>query len=623
MGMSGSGGVKGWLVVGLCLGLLVLWTGEAEGVAGIGGRPGRSKAGVDALHPGAGGQGRGLVAAADAGPAAPDAPAAKRMFRVPLGIKRVKRVRLMLAVAPFKVFKAKGGIGSQTRIAGRVARRLRSLFRLLVGVTRVISPRANLERPPMDGIDLGTFYFNAWSRIGAQRLVKGAVRGAGKGRFEVLLRLYDVTLSRLVLRTRVKVTNRTLERGTRILADRVYKVLTGSRGIFTTRIAFVRRNRKGAKDIWVMPFGGGRARRVVSNGSINVLPSWSPDGMSLLYTSYLRGRPDIYRKDLRTGRSVRLTATRGTATGAVWSPDGSRIAVTMSGRSTEADSDIFVMRGNGKGLKRLTGAWGIDASPSWSPKGRLMAFVSQRHVNPQIFMMRSSGADQKRLTFFGDYNQEPRWCPSGGGILFTGRDEFLKYDLFLLHLDRKGNVIKDGRQNPQRLTQNQGSNFGATWSPDGLMILFVSTRFGERKLFLMSADGVYQRLLVRTRGDYETPAWSAPLGWGGPKRVVARRRRVRGRPPRGRAARRGSRSAAREGATVGRKKAATKGPGDGGKAGAKGRKAVAKRRRGAAGKGKGRSKLPGARKSPARKASVAGDRGGDADDDDDDDDDDD
>lgn len=199
----------------------------------------------------------------------------------------------------------------------------------------------------------------------------------------------------------------------------------------------------------------------------------------------------------------------------------------MSNARDDEASNIFIMGSNGRGLRRLTKSWGIDASPSFSPDGKKLAFVSQRRVNPQLFMMNVDGSNQRRLTYFGDYNQEPRWSPGGRSILFTARDEYLKYDLFLLHLNKDGSLVKGEGMNPQRLTQNQGSNYGGCWSPDGLMIMFVSNRFGERKLFLMSPDGKYQRLMIRTRGDYETPAWSPPVLSGRRKAAEVNKRRVR------------------------------------------------------------------------------------------------
>ena len=161
-------------------------------------------------------------------------------------------------------------------------------------------------------------------------------------------------------------------------------------------------------------------------------------------------------------------------------------------------------------MRRVTRSWGIDASPTWSPDGKQIAFVSTRYATPQIFLMNANGTKQTRLTFKGDYNQEPRWSPTGKEILFTARDERLQYDLFVIQLNK--NASGELKLDYRRLTQNQRKNLEADWSPDGKHIIFVSTRFGEKKIFVMNRDGSQQRLLFRGRGDYETPAWSPVPG---------------------------------------------------------------------------------------------------------------
>lgn len=382
-------------------------------------------------------------------------------------------------------------------------------FKLLPGTFNLIDKRSFLERPPYNGVDLGTFYFKPWIQIKTNGLLKIGLRKLGKDTFTLLFRFYDVDESKLVVRSNPTIRLKDYRWFIHRLCDRVYRYLTNQPGVFSTKIAYVKRNRTKGKDIWISDFDGHNRRRIVSNGSINVMPRWSPDGRHLIFTSYLTGGANLYKINLKTRKMTRLRQRKGTYTGASFHPKTGQIAFAMTAQGSNAAADIYVSQSSGARRRRLTKSWGIDVSPSWSPDGKQLAFVSERYASPQIFLMNADGSGQTRLTFKGDYNQEPRWSPRGNEIMFTARDEFLKYDLFVIRLNKDAS----GALKPtyRRLTQNQGTNLEATWSPDGRYILFVSTRVGERKLFIMNTDGSKQQLFLRGWGNFETPAWSPIL----------------------------------------------------------------------------------------------------------------
>src|SRR5262249_23182819 len=151
-----------------------------------------------------------------------------------------------------------------------------------------------------------------------------------------------------------------------------------------------------------------------------------------------------------------------------WSPDGSRMAVTLT---RGGNADIYLLTPEGSIIKRLTDGPGIDTSPSWSPDGGQIAFVSNRLGNPQIYVMSADGGGPRRLTYQGTYNQTPRWCPRADTpmLAFTGRDEHLRFDVFTLDV-RSGQVT--------RLTQNQGDNEEPSWAPNCRVIAYKSSRGG-------------------------------------------------------------------------------------------------------------------------------------------------
>ena len=142
----------------------------------------------------------------------------------------------------------------------------------------------------------------------------------------------------------------------------------------------------------------------------------------------------------------------------------------------------------------------MNTSPSWSPDGKRLTFVSNRGGSPQIYVMNADGSGVKRLTFQGNYNTTPAWSPRGDLIAFTARDERNAFDLFTVNVD-SGKVV--------RLTQDSSNNEEPSFSPNGRLIMFTSTRTGTRHLHVMTFDGNNQVALPIEKGDYATPDWGS------------------------------------------------------------------------------------------------------------------
>lgn len=360
------------------------------------------------------------------------------------------------------------------------------------GLFQVLDRRSYLARPN-EGVTAGTIDFASWTNVGAESLVKVQLSSSG-GQLKGELRLFTVATGREDLRDSREVPAGNARRLAHALANTLYKFFTRETGPFESHIAFVRKTAQG-KDVYLADWDG-KAAQPVGAGGLNVLPAIRPDGKTVAFTSFRKGKPDIYTA--QPGEAPRpIVQTGRMATGVAYSPDGRRIAYSLAdGESAQ----IWVANADGSSPKQLTQTpFFINSSPTWSPDGKRIAFVSNRGGSPQIYVMNADGSGEaKRLTFQGNYNQTPDWSPRGDLIAFTARDERNAFDLFTVNVET-GKIT--------RLTQDQGNNEEPVFSPNGRLILFSSTRNGSPQLFVMTSEGNNQVALPMEKGSYTTPDW--------------------------------------------------------------------------------------------------------------------
>jgi TolB protein len=308
------------------------------------------------------------------------------------------------------------------------------------------------------------------------------------------MRLYDVARQQELLHGTYTAQRQGLRQVAHRFGDDVVRFFTREPGVFQTRIAWVRETDAG-KQIVVSEWDG-FAPQAITGADINLLPSWSPDGKSIIFTSFRDGGgAHLFAVDLAALNVRPLVITGDFATGGVFSPDGSRLVFSSSHND---NSDVYVAKADGSAPKRVTDARGIDISASWSPDGKRIAFVSERAGTPQIYTMAADGSDVRRLTFQGNYNQEPAWSPKGDLIAFSGRDEHRVFDLYTVAVDT-GKVT--------RLTQNQGTNEKPAWAPNGRYLLFSSTRTGKRQIWMCQPDGSNHRQVTNEKVGASDPSW--------------------------------------------------------------------------------------------------------------------
>jgi len=279
------------------------------------------------------------------------------------------------------------------------------------------------------------------------------------------------------------------------MSDEVFRYYTREPGVFSTRIAAIRK----VNDLYqliTVDVDGRNPEVLLSEKDILLLPAWRPDGKEMLLTSYRSGRPEIWVYRL-SDHSFRSLGHRGNSMGGEYSPDGKRIAYCLT---EGADTHIWVMNADGSNARRLTRDPTIDVSPFWSPDGTRITFTSDRAGTPQLYVMAADGSGVRRITFQGNYNQTPIWSPRGDTIAFTARDERKVFDLFLVTVDR--GVIT-------RITQDQGrTNEDPSYAPNGRLIVFRTDRNGYGQLVVSDPFGNHQTVILGSEdADLVAPAW--------------------------------------------------------------------------------------------------------------------
>jgi TolB protein len=366
------------------------------------------------------------------------------------------------------------------------------------GLIDFLNPAAFVEDPNKAGVTPGTFKMQDWSSIGAELVIKGKGSVDAKGvTLEVFV--YAANSGRQLLAKRYRANEESIRKMAHTVSNDVMFALTGKKGPFTSKIAFVS-DKTGKKEIYVMDYDGFNPIKVTSRFSHAMAPAWSPDGKQIAFTAVTKNSRNVrnhnlFVYNLPNGKITMLSNRTGINSGAVFNPVGHQLALTMS---FTGDSEIYLMDPKSKVVQRITNSYGIDVDPSWSPDGKSLAFVSTRFGRPMIYKMDSSGANVQRLTYAGYYNATPSWSPMGGKIAFAGWDAG-KFDIFIMNTDGS---------NIERLTKNMGDNEDPDFAPDGYFIAYSSNRKGKKNIYITNVDNTVHRQITSDFGNCESPRWS-------------------------------------------------------------------------------------------------------------------
>lgn len=333
--------------------------------------------------------------------------------------------------------------------------------------------------------------FAEWSGRGADYLAYGTVTNNG-GQYSISYRLVDNVRQTQLDAVAFAGTERELRRLSHRIADRIYEKITGVRGVFSTRIAYVLQ----AGDTYELQIADadGQNPQVMLRSKHSIIsPAWSPDGSRLAYVSFELGKPVVYVQTLATGQRTPVANFKGNNSAPAWSPGGDQLAVVLS---RDGISQIYTMGVDGSGLRRVMRSPLIDTEPQYTPDGGSLVFTSDRGGSPQIYRVPVSGGEAQRITFGGSYNISPALSPDGNKLVYVTR----RNGAFRIGM-------QDMASGSEQLLTAGPDDESPSFAPNGMQILYSSVQDGRSVLAVTSVDGRVRQTLSALNGKVREPVW--------------------------------------------------------------------------------------------------------------------
>jgi TolB protein len=355
---------------------------------------------------------------------------------------------------------------------------------------------SKMLQKPTDGADVD---FQDWSFVGVEAVVVGKVIQTGANAYTLQFQLFDVFGRRQLVGYRMPASRGTMRSAAHRVADMIYEKLTGIKGVFGTKVAYVTAKREGEGRLFsliVSDQDGFNEHTIMESADPIMSPAWSPDSRQLAYVSFEGNQSSIFVQTLRTGNRFKVSSKPGINGAPSFSPDGRKLVVTLGG--VDGNLDIYVLDVNSRRTTRLTTHRAIDTEGTWSPDGDYIYFTSDRSGGPQIYRVGANGGTPERVTFEGSYNARPRLSPDGKRLAMVHNDRG-NYRIAVMSIDRKDLlVLSTGRQDES-----------PSFAPNSDILIYATRQGRNGVLETVSADGlIRQKLAARAGGDVREPVWS-------------------------------------------------------------------------------------------------------------------
>jgi TolB protein len=402
---------------------------------------------------------------------------ASAQFRVE--ISGVGATQIPVAVAPFR---DETGAAPSLGVASAIVRAdlERSGVFKLVAAPNVIDETAQPNLPE-------------WRARGADALAGGSVARLADGRLDVRFKLWDAVKNQDLGGQSLAVPVADMRLAAHRIADTIYEKITGDKGVFSTRIAYV--TRAGNRYALRIADADGEGGQVALNSPDPIIsPAWSPNGRELAYVSFESQKAVVWVQDVATGARRKLADFRGSNSAPAWSPDGSTLALTLS---RDGPSQLYLIGREGGTPRRLTQSSAIDTEAAFAPDGKSLYFVSDRGGGPQVYRTGAGGGDAQRVTFNGSYNISPAVSPDGKNLAFISR---LPGGALRLHL-------MDLASGTVTALTDTNDDESPSFAPNGKLIIYASTSQGRDVLMTTTLDGRIKAKLLSTGADVREPVW--------------------------------------------------------------------------------------------------------------------
>ncbi len=350
--------------------------------------------------------------------------------------------------------------------------------------------------------------YKYWRKKQVDDVLVGSIKQLGFNQYQVTVALVDLyrgvmSPTKTLINQQFTVSKHQLRGLGHHISDLVFQKLTGEKGVFSTKIAYVlvtkRSDGKNSYALEIADMDGFNPKPLLVSPQPIMSPAWAPNGKRLAYVTFETKLPQIYVSNIITGNRTKITSFPGINGAPAWSPNGAKLAVALSLR--RSNPNIYVVElGSGR-LTQLTNNSAINTEPAWAPDGKSIIFTSDRGGAPQIYQVNLSTRRTKRLTFNGHYNASASFLPGGKSIVLLHR-EGKRFNIAVMDL-KKGAL---------RALTKAGRDDSPTVAPNGKMVAYATEYHGKGVLGMVSLDSKVRLRLPDMQGQVQAPAWSPFLG---------------------------------------------------------------------------------------------------------------